>query len=78
MNKIIESDMASIINRFPYAEELKDKTILVTGANGLIACNFVYFLLELNKKCNTNIKVVALVRTPEKAQRLFKNYWFVL
>ncbi len=74
MNKIIESDMASIINRFPYAEELKDKTILVTGANGLIACNFVYFLLELNKKCNTNIKVVALVRTPEKAQRLFKNY----
>ena len=40
MNKIIKEDMDNLVNSCPYEEEFKDKTILITGATGLIARNF--------------------------------------
>ena len=74
MNKIVTKDMNFLTKRFEYSDEIKDKTILVTGATGLIAKNFVIFLLTLNKKLKLNIKVVALVRNLEKAKNTFKDY----
>ena len=74
MNEIIKQDMDYLCDRFPYQEEIKDKTILVTGATGLIAKNFTMFLLSLNKKYNLNIKVLALVRNMEKAHEAFKDF----
>lgn len=74
MNKIIEKDTKRLIESCKYIKELKNKTILVTGATGLIAKNLVYFLLELNKNKKTNIKVLALVRNLEKANSVFEDY----
>jgi len=74
VNSIVSKDMQSLIQNFKYTENLKNKTILVTGATGLIAKYFTYFLLELNKYYNTNIKVIALVRNLEKAKKSFSSY----
>lgn len=74
MNKVIKNDMNEIIEKCPFVDNLKNKTVLITGATGLIAKNFAYFLLELNKNSNTNIKVVALVRNLQKAKDNFKDY----
>lgn len=73
MNKIIKEDIDRIINRFPYEDYLANKTILITGASGLIAKYLTYFFLVLNAKKNTNIKILALVRNIEKAKQNFKN-----
>ena len=74
MNKIIKEDMDNLVNSCPYEEEFKDKTILITGATGLIARNLTYFSLELNKQKHTNTKVVALVRNMDKARDAFSDY----
>ena len=74
MNKIIKEDMDNLVNSCPYEEEFKDKTILITGATGLIARNLTYFFLELNKQKHTNTKVVALVRNMDKARDAFSDY----
>lgn len=74
MNKVIKNDMDELISIIPYIDEFKDKTILITGATGLIARNLVYFFLELNKVKGTNTKVVALVRNIDKAKTSFREY----
>ncbi|RAZ53718.1 NAD-dependent epimerase/dehydratase family protein [Campylobacter hyointestinalis] len=40
-------------------EELRDKTIFITGSNGLIGSNFVSYFYYLNKNFNFNIKIIA-------------------
>lgn len=74
MNKIVSSDMTGLIETCPYIDEFRDKTILITGATGLIARNLTYFFLELNKQKNTNVKVLALVRNLEKSKKAFADY----
>ena len=74
MNKVIKKDLDYLCKRFKYEKELKNKTVLVTGATGMIAKYFSMFLLTLNKKSDLNIKVVALVRNLEKAKAVFKEF----
>jgi nucleoside-diphosphate-sugar epimerase len=54
-------------------EYFKNKTVLITGANGLIASYLVYTLVWLNETvCRYNkISIIALVRNQEKAERKF-------
>jgi nucleoside-diphosphate-sugar epimerase len=51
--------------------KLKDKSILITGATGLIGQTIVKKLLELPSEWN--VKVVAMVRNKEKAEVIFRN-----
>lgn len=74
MNTIIKNDMEKIISECNHIDEFRNKTILITGATGLIARNLTYFFLYLNKIHNTNTKVIALVRNLEKAKNAFKDY----
>ena len=74
MNKVLEKDMNYMCNKFKYKEEIKGKTILITGATGLIAKNFLIFLSFLNKKFDLNIKIIALVRNEKKAHNEFKDF----
>lgn len=53
-------------------KEFKNSTILITGANGMIASAIIEFLLYLNKK-NLNINIVGLVRNLEKAKEKFSE-----
>ena len=66
MNKILLNDITDLINTTDYGNTFDEKTILVTGANGLIAKYLTLYLLMYNKLKNTNIKVLALVRNKNK------------
>lgn len=47
--------------------KLANKTILITGASGLIGANFANTILYANQRKNYNIKIIAVVRNIEKA-----------
>jgi nucleoside-diphosphate-sugar epimerase len=53
---------------------LDHSTVLVTGATGLIGSTLIYGLMEYNESGKGNIKVLALVRNRDKAQKLFSSY----
>ena len=53
-------------------EKIKDKSFLVTGANGLICSYFVDLLVYLNENKNANITIHALARNIEKTQKRYE------
>ncbi len=69
-NKIVQNDLNMIVNSETAFSKLKNKSILITGANGMLAAYYMYVLMYLNDKCNYNIKVYALVRNKEKLDKL--------
>lgn len=48
----------------PNLAQLKDKTILITGASGLIGSNLVAYLDYLNQREKLNLKIIAIHRSP--------------
>lgn len=60
-NEIIQSDLEYIVKDINL-ENLKNKTILITGASGMLASYYLCTLMYLNDKFNFNIKILALVR----------------
>ncbi len=69
---IYQEDLEQIASSsaVPFAS-LKGKTVLVTGATGLIGAMVVKSLLCANRVNGTDITVIALVRSEEKAARVF-------
>ncbi len=51
--------------------QLCGKRILITGATGLIGQNLIKKLLAWNQKTEVPIKIIAVVRDREKAEKLF-------
>ncbi|WP_455668161.1 NAD-dependent epimerase/dehydratase family protein [Phocaeicola sp.] len=75
MNPIISSDVAQILsstlidwNRF------SGKTVLITGANGMLPAYMVFTLLELNRILTAKVKVIALVRNKKKVMAKFHDF----
>ncbi len=52
----LQDEYGQIILKEPFL--LKNKTILITGGNGLIGCNIVSYLQFINKRDNLNIKLL--------------------
>jgi len=73
-NSIIEEDLQYITSQDLPWHELKDKTILISGANGFLPAYVVETLLYLNEINNYNMKVIGLVRNRTKAEHRFKDY----
>lgn len=72
MNKqILQEDIQQFAEHFELWEQLQGKTFLITGATGLIGSVMVKCLLELNRQKDLGIKVIAVVRSLEKAQKVF-------
>ncbi|WP_104802484.1 NAD-dependent epimerase/dehydratase family protein [Blautia marasmi] len=72
-NRFVQDDLHELLLRkIPY-DKLKDKAVLITGANGMLPTYIVYMLQYLNEKCNFNIKIYALVRNSHKAHMRFKG-----
>ena len=81
-NKIIYQDMENIYSRSLEWTSLKNSSILVSGATGMLASYLVYYLIWLNEICDYNIKIKILVRSKEKCRKyfgsyLYKSYFFV-
>ena len=54
-------------------EKLCEKTILITGATGLIGTSVVKGLFIANQKRNLRLKIIALVRDVKKAEERFAD-----
>lgn len=68
---ILEEDTRQFAERFELWNQLKGKTFLITGATGLIGSVMIKCLLELNRQKHLGVKILAAVRSIEKANLLF-------
>ncbi|WP_070041587.1 NAD-dependent epimerase/dehydratase family protein [Robinsoniella peoriensis] len=65
INRIIEDELS--------IDQLRNKTILITGATGLIGTILIKGLLAYNRSRKANIRILALVRDLEKAEMIFEE-----
>ena len=71
-NPIEEKDTKKIVeSKYINWDFFKNSTVLITGATGLIGFQTVLSFLYVNEKLNSNIKILALVRNLEKAEKMF-------
>lgn len=61
--------------KFPW-DTLKDKSIMLSGATGLIGSFFVDVVMEKNARSDLNCTVYALGRNEEKAKSRFSKYCY--
>lgn len=73
-SNVIENDMSNIYCRNIPDNELFGSTILVTGATGMLASYFVYYLIWLNERHNAGIRILAVARHKEKLVDRFGIY----
>lgn len=71
MENVLLEDLQSVAESNIPFEEFKDCSFLITGATGLIGSLLIRALLYCNQKRNLGLKVYAVVRSVEKAKRLF-------
>ncbi len=73
-NKQFVEDMEYISNaEFIPWDKFNKKTVLITGATGLIGYTLVNSLVYTNKKRGLNLKILALVRDMDRARERFKD-----
>lgn len=70
-NIIVEKDLQIFLGVFPFTNEIKGSTFLVTGATGLIGSMFIKCLLRLNEVKNAGVTIIAIARDSKKALRIF-------
>lgn len=73
MNKVLEQDVKAIIEQGVHWEKLKGKTILVTGASGMIGSYMINVFAKLNDEYQYNIRVLALLRNINKLPEELKK-----
>ncbi len=73
-NKIVQEDMRRMAEEHLDWHQFNGKTILVTGATGMLATYISYFLLYLKEEKGINLSVLALCRTKSKAEKIFKDF----
>ena len=72
-NRIMQEDVErASAAEFIDWEKLRGRTVLVTGATGLIGGQVVMTLLNASAEKDLGMKVIAAVRNKEKAEKLFK------
>lgn len=76
MNDIIQEDLKIICSSNLDWKKFKNKTVLISGAYGMLPSYLVFTLLHLNKiNPNLNVKVIALCRNYNKAKKRFTDFW---
>lgn len=73
-NSIVQRDLQTIISDHSIAwEKLNQKSVLITGANSMLATYMIYTLAYLNQIEDRNITIIASARNLEKAKLRFKD-----
>ena len=68
---VLTEDFENLLNSELDISRLKNKSLVITGATGLIGSLLVRFLLYANRKRKLNLTVYALVRNEAKAHNLY-------
>lgn len=75
MNSIMYNEILNSLTSYsPLLEYLESKSILITGATGLIGKYLCFTLAELKEKYQLNVNIFANVRNENKANKLFGEY----
>ncbi len=69
-SEVVQSDLKNMMNQNIDFEKLYNKTILITGASGMIASYYMYTLMYLNDTKNANIKIYALVMDIDRLEKI--------
>ena len=62
------------MNTETFADNLRNKNILITGASGLICSSFIDLLMRYNEQ-GTHISIYAMSRIEKYAHKRFEAYW---
>ena len=73
MKSVLDEDLEILSQSDLALEQFQGKSILITGATGLIGSLLVKTFLYCNDKHHLNMKVYALVRSVEKAKAVFAD-----
>ena len=73
-NKIVQEDLRQMAEEQLDWHQFDGKTILVTGATGMLAAYISYFLLYLKEERGIALKLLALCRTKAKAEKTFRGF----
>lgn len=71
---ILKYDLEEIAQNKPLFQPLENKTLLITGATGLIGSLLIKSILQYNETTPRKIKVIGIARSLDKVNRIFKNY----
>ncbi|MDD1401137.1 NAD(P)-dependent oxidoreductase [Limosilactobacillus reuteri] len=74
MCNILEDDFKYIMNSEVDIDKFNNRSILITGATGLIGSLLTRFFLYLNSKWDYKIKIYAVIRNRSKAEEIYKDY----
>jgi len=74
-NALYKEDIAALAYSNIRWDKLRDKSITITGATGLIGTFLVDLLMHRNFKYNDNITIYAVARNKEKALIRFEEYF---
>ena len=73
-NKVVQGDLKQMAEEPLDWQMFSGKTILVTGATGMLATYLSYFLLYLKEGKGIDLKLIALCRTKAKAEKKFSTF----
>ena len=73
MNRVLEDDLKTIIAEDLSWEKLKNKTVMITGASGMVGSYMLYVLLMLIDEKHYGIKVDAVMRNVNKLPEEVRN-----
>ncbi len=74
-SEIYIQDLSSIAGLALPWGKIKNKSICITGATGLIGSVLVDLLMHRNERYNDNITVIALARNGDRAKKSFEKYF---
>ena len=71
---VITEDLRRMCQADQPWQQLGGKTVLVTGATGMLASYVTWLLLCLHEEVGIDVSVLALCRNPQKAEHYFGSY----
>lgn len=69
--EVLIEDVRQFAEHFELYDQLRGKSFLITGATGLIGSVLIRCLLSLNEKYDLGIRLLAMVRSLDKAKSVF-------
>ena len=75
MDRILEDDLREVVSNKELFFKLNNKTVLVTGATGLIGSMLIKCIDYANKLYGYNTKIIGQIRNIEKAKEIYGEFY---